>query len=84
MGDIKKAKILYEELQERSGKEFMASGYMALSAASVGNMEEAYTYFEKAIYEHDPMLITFRYMDYTSFLQDDVRYREILKIVGFD
>ncbi len=82
-GRFEEAKILMNELKMRATHEFMASTYMGLCSVSIDDMEDAYAYFEKALIEHDPMLITFKNIEYIDFLKGDQRFQKLLEKIGF-
>jgi len=82
-GNIESAKNLKQELKQRSANEYIDAAYMGLAAAFTGNMDEAFTYFDAALIERDPMMITLKYVDYSPALCKDSRYQKLLDRIGF-
>jgi tetratricopeptide (TPR) repeat protein len=60
-GNVGKARSLMNELKERAEKEYIAKTFTALSAAYLGDMDEAFDYLEKAYNDRDPILLNLRY-----------------------
>lgn len=82
MDNNKEAENLYRELVTRSKEEYINSSYMALAAADIGEIEEAFLYFQKAAQERDVMLLTLPHIKYhaTTILTKDHRFRELVNI----
>jgi adenylate cyclase len=82
-GNMEKVKILMQELKQRSATEFIDAAMMALASAYAGNLDEAFTYFDAALIERDPMLITLKYLVYSEALYKDRQYQKLLGQIGF-
>jgi tetratricopeptide (TPR) repeat protein len=82
-GKIEEAKILLTELKQRSFNEFIDTVYMGLAFALTGDFDEAFNYMDAALIERDPMLITLKYLEYSSFLYHDPRFEKLLERIGF-
>jgi hypothetical protein len=74
---------MMQELKQRSSNEFIDSVYMSLAAALTGNLDEAFNYMEAALTERDPMLITLKYLEYSTALYHDPRFPKLLTRIGF-
>ena len=77
-GKMEEVNILMQELKQRSANEFIDAVYMAIAAAHSGNMDEAFEYLDAAIIERDPMLITLKYMKYSTPLRNDPRFKKLV------
>ncbi len=82
-GNMEEVKIMWNELKQRSANEFIDAVYMGLAVALTGNLDEAFNYMDAALTERDPMLITLKYLEYSSALYHDPRFEKLLKQVGF-
>jgi adenylate cyclase len=84
MGNVEKAQQLRHELKERSQKEYIVSTAIAISAALLDDFDEAMKYFEKGLQEGEPLLLTLKYEHWISEkMQEDVRFRNLLNLIGF-
>jgi adenylate cyclase len=82
-GQFEKAKVLMNELKERSKTEYVAHALTAISAAYLDQMDEAFEYFEKAYNERDPVLVMLQYGHWPPRkLKDDPRFHLLLKRIG--
>ena len=83
-GNFEEATELMIELKKRSVTEYIASGYLGLSAAWSGDLDAAINYLEKAYDVQDFTLITLKYLPYVPpLLRDDIRFRNLLDRIGF-
>src|SRR5260221_484372 len=82
-GNMEEVKIMWNELKQRSANEFIDAVYMGLAAVLTGNLDEAFNYMDAALTERDPMLITLKYLEYSSALYHDPRFKKLLEQVGF-
>jgi serine/threonine-protein kinase len=83
-GNLKEAKKLMNELNERSEKEYIAGTNYGLSAAWLGDIDTAVIYLENAFQDHDPILITLKYSPYVpTSLRSDPRFQNLLQRIGF-
>ncbi|HZZ76181.1 MAG TPA: adenylate/guanylate cyclase domain-containing protein [Puia sp.] len=79
-----KARVLMNELKERSKFEYLSSALTALSAAYLNDMDEAFDYIEKAFVERDPSLILLKYEPWVpEGLKSHKRFQKILERIGF-
>ncbi|HEX3079615.1 MAG TPA: hypothetical protein VHQ04_04095, partial [Puia sp.] len=83
-GQFDKARVMMDELKERSKSEYLSSTLTALSAAYLNDLDESFEYFEKAFDERDPTLILIKYEPWVpKNLRADPRFRKILERIGF-
>ena len=84
MGDLDEARKLMEELKERSSKEYVPGTFTAISAAALGEPEEAYAYLEKAFEERDSILLTLKYEHWIPpAFKAEERFQQLLGRIGF-
>lgn len=83
LGNLANVKTLMQELKDRSVNEFMNSAYMGIASSLAGNLDEAFNYFDSAIKERDPLLITLKYIKYSEDLYNDPRYPKLIERIGF-
>lgn len=83
-GRFEEAGKLMNELKERSLKEYITKTFTGISAAYLGNLDEAIDYLEKAYNDRDPILIMLKYEHWVpAALRDDPRFQNILERIGF-
>ena len=83
-GLIEEAKQLMNELKERSAKEYIAATLTGISAAYLNNYDEAFAYFEKAMNDKDPIILTLKYLKWTpASLREDPRFQNLLDRIGY-
>jgi adenylate cyclase len=83
-GQPDKARVLMNELKDRSKSEYLSSALTALSAAYLHDMDESFDYLEKAFVERDPSLILLKYEPWVpEVLKADPRFQKILERIGF-
>lgn len=72
------------ELKERSTTEYIAGTYTGLSAAYLGEIDDAFAYLEKAYDDNDAILIQIKYAPYVPVpLRNDPRFQNLLDKIGF-
>ena len=83
-GNIDKARSLMNELKERAEKEYIAKTFTAVSAAYLGDLDEAFDYLEKAYNDRDPILLNIRYEKWgPPQFRNDPRFQKLLEKIGF-
>lgn len=83
-GQFEEAKELMNELKKRSAKEYIAGTYFGISAAWVGDIDEAFNYLENGYNNYDPTIITIKYAPYVPpLLKNDPRFEYLLDRIGF-
>jgi adenylate cyclase len=84
MGNLQEARILMDELLRRSSNEYIAGTFLGVSAAWMGNLDNAMNYLEKAFLDRDPMLNQLRYsLIVPPILKADKRFQDLLVRIGF-
>lgn len=83
-GHIDKARKLMNEIKERSASEYITKTFIGLSAAYLGDLDEAFDYLDKAYQERDPVLIMLKYEQWVPpVVRDDPRFQKLLERIGF-
>jgi adenylate cyclase len=83
-GHHDKARKLMDELKERSSTEYVAKTFTGLSAAYLGDLDEAFEYLETAYSDRDPIFIMLKYERCVpDILRNDPRFQKLLERVGF-
>ncbi len=83
-GDVEKAHVLFNQLKEKSEKEYVTNTLIGLSSAYLGDFDEAFNYFQKGYDDPEPFLLSLKYGTWVpSSLKADPRYKELLKTISF-
>lgn len=83
-GDYELANELMTELRTRIKVEYAPCAIMAMSSAYLGDLDESIEYLQKALDDHDPMLILLKYAPWVpDSLRNDARFTKILDEIGF-
>ena len=73
-----------DELKERSKTEYVSCAFSALSAAYLGELDEAFEYLEKAYEERDTNVVLLKYEPWVpAILKNDPRFQKFLARVGY-
>ncbi len=81
---FEEARLLFNELKQRSNTEYIAGTYAGLSAAMLDSIDTAFDYLESAFSDHDPMLNMLKYSPYVpALLRNDPRFQNLLDRIGF-
>jgi adenylate cyclase len=84
LGKREEAQALMDELRQRSAKEYIASTFTGISAAYLGNIDEALQYLEKAYHDRDPIILTLKYESWVpAILKENPRFKQLLTRIGF-
>jgi TolB-like protein/class 3 adenylate cyclase/Tfp pilus assembly protein PilF len=84
MGDMDEARKLMEELKFRSSKEYIPGTFTAMSAANLGEREEAYAFLEKAFMEKDSILLTLKNEHWIPpAFKAEERFQQLMAKIGF-
>ena len=82
--EVGKANQLINEIKERSEREYVKNGLMAVSSAYLGKSDESISYLEKAFNEHDPVLLMLKHEAWVpKNLKNDERFQKIIDRIGF-
>src|SRR5262249_20105863 len=68
-GRVDLARACHDELAARSRHEYVAPGWLAITAAAAGNIEEALRYAERSVAERDPLVVWSRSMPFWEALR---------------
>ncbi len=83
-GNLVEANKLMAEIKLRSETEYVAGTVTGVSAAYLGNLNEAFEYLEKAYEERDPILMMLKYEHWVPpVLSKDPRFKILLDRIGF-
>lgn len=82
-GNIEAAKTLLHELNQRKSHEFIDATYMGLASAHAGSMDDAFDYFNAALLECDPMILSLKFINYSDEIRKDQRFQKLLNQIGF-
>jgi tetratricopeptide (TPR) repeat protein len=78
-GRADQARACYDELEGRSRHEFVAPSWLAVLAGSVGLMDDAMRWAERAAVEHDPVVLWGRSLPFWSSLRADPRFAGVMR-----
>jgi serine/threonine-protein kinase len=75
------AGAIYDELMARSRQEFMAPNWLAIAASSARRPDLAIQHLERAVREHDPLILWGRKSPFWDTLRADPRFEEVTRAV---
>ena len=79
-----KARIIMEEINERSKTEYVANTLMGLSSGYLNDIDKAFEYLEKAYDDRDPMLLVLKYEWWVpDSIRADHRFQHLINRIGF-
>lgn len=82
--NFEEARLLMNELKERSLKEYIPNTFTGISAAYLNDLDEAFDYLEKAYDDRDPIILTLKYESWVpAKLREDPRFQKLLDRIGF-
>jgi len=83
-GQVEEARSLFNEMKERSKKEYIPNALLGISAAYLHDLDDSFAYFEKAFHDRDPILLTIKNIDWTpASLRKDPRFQDLVSRIGF-
>lgn len=83
-GRLDKARVLMNELKEKSKSEYVAHTFTAVSAGYLNEIAEAFEYLEKAYADRDPILLMLKYVQWIPVaIREDTRFQNLLDRIGF-
>jgi TolB-like protein/class 3 adenylate cyclase/Tfp pilus assembly protein PilF len=78
------ARVLMNDLKDRSATEYVANTLKGLSAGYLNDVDEAFEYFEKAYDDRDPVLLMLKYEWWVpASIRTDLRFPQLLRRIGF-
>ena len=81
---FEEARVLMEEIKERSKTEYVANTLKGLSAGYLGDFDAAFEYLEKAYDDRDPMLLVLKYEWWVpDSLRADPRFQDLVNRIDF-
>jgi serine/threonine protein kinase/Tfp pilus assembly protein PilF len=83
-GRTAEALKLLEELQERAQKQYTPSWSFAVIYSGLGEMDKAFDWFEKAVDEHDPLMLHFHVHPNYDPLRTHPRYPALLRKMNLE
>ena len=83
-GRAGEASKLLAELQERAQKEYMSFWSFAVIYSGLGEMDKAFDWFEKAVDEHDPLMLHFHVHPNYDPLHTHPRYQALLRKMNLE
>jgi len=78
-GRINEARAVLDELKNREHQRYVVPYFIAMCCAAVGEIEEAFRYFELAFDEHSPWIIWFGTEPKLESIRNDARFIELLR-----
>lgn len=83
-GEKEKARVSMNELKERLVKEYIAYAVTGLAASYLGDLDDAFVYFERAFVDRDPMMLSLKYEHWVpDNLRADPRFGTLLQKIGY-
>jgi adenylate cyclase len=84
MGEKDKAKVIYEDLVERSKSTYITYTMIGVSAGHLGYLDEAFEYFEKGCEARDPIILSLRHEQWVpAAIKQDPRFEKFLSKFNF-
>jgi TolB-like protein/Tfp pilus assembly protein PilF len=83
-GRAGEASKLLTELQERAQKEYISFWSFAVIYSGLGEMDKAFDWFEKAVDEHDPLMLHFHVHPNYDHLRSQPRYHSLLRKMNWE
>ncbi len=83
LGELGEVEAIHDELVARARREYVQSSMLAVLAASLGRMDEAFELMERAYEEHDGILVYSKRYPFLEVLQRDPRMQQIFRRLKF-
>jgi TolB-like protein/tetratricopeptide (TPR) repeat protein len=83
-GRTAEARKLLEELQERAQKQYTPPWSFAVIYSGLGELDKAFDWFEKAVDEHDPLMLHFHVHPNYDPLHTHPRYSALLRKMNLE
>jgi eukaryotic-like serine/threonine-protein kinase len=81
-GDRVRAQMLLDQLQQHAQREYVPPYYLAIIAAQLGWLDQAFGYLEQAYRERSGWVPWLKYDPMSDVLRQDVRFSDLLRRVG--
>src|SRR5439155_9312129 len=83
LGKLSEVDAISDELLARARREYVQSSTLAIVAASLGRMDVAFEFLDRACDEHDGILVYSKRYPFFSLLQNDPRMERVYRRMGF-
>src|SRR5206468_201350 len=83
LGKLAEVDAISDELLARAWREYVQSSTLAIVAASLGRMDVAFEFMERAWDEHAGILVYSRRYPFFRLLQSDPRMERVYRRIGF-
>ena len=83
LGKLSEVDAISDELVARARREYVQSSTLAIVAASLGRMDVAFEFLDRACDEHDGILVYSKRYPFFSLLQNDPRMERVYRRMGF-
>ena len=84
MGETEKAKLIYEDLVERSKTTYITYTMIGVSAAHLGYIDKAFEYFEMGREAREPVVLSLRVEHWVpEIIKKDPRYQQFISKFNF-
>ena len=78
-GRADQARATYDELEARSRHEFVAPSWLSVAAGAAGLAEEAIRFAERAVAEHDPLVLWARSLPFWDSIRAHPRFHDVMR-----
>jgi len=82
-GKRSEAQALFDDLKDRSLRQYIAPYLMGLICTGLGDHDQAFVWFEKGCDERDLGLVWLNVEPMADSLRSDLRFEKLLRRVGF-
>lgn len=82
-GETKRAEDIYANLLDASRTEYVTGVNLAMVAAGLGRLEEAFTHLERSLLDRDPALLLLRGLPWFEPIAQRTRFRDLLRAIGW-
>jgi DNA-binding winged helix-turn-helix (wHTH) protein/tetratricopeptide (TPR) repeat protein len=83
-GDIERAEVLYQTLQELARTEFVVSFNLATIAIALGRVDQAFAYLERALEQREPALLLLRGLPWFQTIAHRARFKVLVQAIWPD
>jgi DNA-binding winged helix-turn-helix (wHTH) protein len=82
-GEIKRAEDIYTSLLEASRTEYVTGVNLAMVAAGLGRLEEAFAHLERSLVDRDPALLLLCGLRWFEPIAQRARFKALLRAIGW-